>query len=58
MVRNCKFCGFGLSLLELGFDYIAGIVVKDKDMVRQGIENGLAFKPLQGVKHVILRANN
>ncbi|MEA3333288.1 MAG: DUF364 domain-containing protein [Pseudomonadota bacterium] len=46
------------ALFELGFDYIAGTVVKDKDLARQGIENGLAFKHLQGVKHVILSANN
>ncbi|MEA3347683.1 MAG: DUF364 domain-containing protein [Pseudomonadota bacterium] len=46
------------ALFELGFDYIAGTVVKDKDLARQGIENGLAFKHLQGVKHVILSADN
>ena len=45
-------------MFELGFDYIAGIVVKDKNLARQGIENGLAFKQLQGVKHVILRDNH
>ena len=46
------------AMFELGFDYIAGIVVKDKNLVRQGIESGLAFKHLQGVKHVILCAND
>ena len=45
-------------MFKLGFDYIAGIVVKDKNLARQGIEKGLAFKQLQGVKHVILRDND
>jgi len=43
------------TLFELGFDYLAGSIVKEKNLVRQGIENGLAFKQLQGVSHVILR---
>jgi len=46
------------AMFELGFDYLAGSIINDKNLVRQGIENGLAFKHLQGVKHVILRAND
>jgi len=42
-------------MFELGFKYVAGTVVKDGDLVRQGIESGLAFKQIKGVRHVILQ---
>jgi uncharacterized protein (DUF4213/DUF364 family) len=42
-------------MFKLGFKYVAGSLVKDENMVRMGIENGLAFKQVQGVRHVILQ---
>ncbi len=42
-------------MFELGFKYVAGTIVKDKKVVRQGIVEGLAFKQIQGVRHVILQ---
>ena len=44
------------SMFELGFDYIAGTVVEDADLLRQGIVNGYAFKQVRGIKHVILKS--
>lgn len=43
------------ALFELGFDYVAGIVVNDKETVWQGIEDGRSFKQIKGVRHVILK---
>jgi uncharacterized protein (DUF4213/DUF364 family) len=42
-------------MFKLGFKYVAGTLVKDEDTVRMEIENGLAFKQVQGVRHVILQ---
>jgi hypothetical protein len=42
-------------MFELGFKYVAGTLVKDEETVRMGIENGLAFKQIQGIRHVILQ---
>ncbi|MDY0374282.1 MAG: DUF364 domain-containing protein, partial [Desulfobacterium sp.] len=43
------------ALFELGFDYVAGVVVRDRELVKQGIKEGVSFKQLKGVSHVILR---
>ncbi len=43
------------TLFELGFDYVAGIVVDDREKVCQGIEGGCSFKQLQGARHIILK---
>ncbi|MBN2809938.1 MAG: DUF364 domain-containing protein [Deltaproteobacteria bacterium] len=45
-------------MFDFGFTYVAGTIVKDKEVVRQGIENGLAFKQIRGVRHVILRGDD
>jgi len=42
-------------MFELGFDYIAGSLVEDVDIFRQGIVDGCAFKQIKGIKHVILK---
>lgn len=42
------------ALFDLGFDFVAGSVVKDRDLVKQGIKEGVSFKQLKGVGHVIL----
>ena len=44
------------ALFKLGFDYVAGVVVNDRDIVKNGIENGCSFKQIKGVRHVILQA--
>lgn len=43
------------GLFELGFDYVAGVVVRDRELVTQGIKEGVSFKQLKGVSHVILQ---
>lgn len=43
------------ALFELGFDYVAGVVVRDRELVKQGIKEGVSFKQLKGVSHVILQ---
>ncbi|MBI9092280.1 MAG: DUF364 domain-containing protein [Desulfobacterium sp.] len=43
------------TLFELGFDYVAGIVVDDREKVRQGIEEGCSFKQIKGARHIILK---
>jgi uncharacterized protein (DUF4213/DUF364 family) len=45
------------ALFELGFDYVAGVVVRDRELVKQGIKEGASFKHLKGVGHVILRSS-
>ena len=45
------------ALFELGFDYVAGSVVRDRGLVKQGIKEGVSFKQLKGVGHVILRSS-
>jgi hypothetical protein len=42
-------------LFELGFDYVAGIVVKDREIVWKGIEDGCSFKQIRGVSHIIMQ---
>lgn len=44
------------AMFELGFDYIAGSIVEDMGLFRQGIVDGYAFKQIRGVKHVILKS--
>ncbi len=42
------------AMFDIGFNYIAGSIVKDKNIVKQGILQGVSFKQLKGVQHVIL----
>jgi len=42
------------ALFDLGFDYIAGTIVQDNTVVKQGIAQDIPFKQLKGVKHVIM----
>ncbi len=44
------------ALFALGFDYVAGVVVRDRGIVKGGIEQGCSFKQIKGVGHVILRS--
>ena len=43
-------------MFELGFDYIAGSLVEDLALFRQGVLDGCAFKQIKGIKHVILKS--
>lgn len=45
------------AMFDIGFDYVAGTIVKDKIIVKQGIDQGLPFKQLKGVQHVIMSKN-
>lgn len=40
-------------LLDMGMDYLGGALVQDKNKVIQGIEQGLPFRKLQGIKFII-----
>ncbi len=42
------------AMFDIGFDYIAGSIVKDKELVRKGIIEGVSFKQLKGVNHIIM----
>jgi len=44
-------------LFKLGFDYVAGVVVNDRELVIKGIEDGCSFKQIQGVRHVVLTSD-
>lgn len=44
------------ALFELGFDYVAGVVVRDRVVVKGGIKGGCSFKQIKGVGHVILQS--
>ncbi|ACN14460.1 conserved hypothetical protein [Desulforapulum autotrophicum HRM2] len=46
------------ALFALGFDYVAGVVVQDGDLVKKGIEEGCSFKQIRGVSHVILQSQS
>ncbi len=46
------------ALFALGFDYVAGVVVRDGDLVKRGIDKGCSFKQIQGVSHVILQSRS
>jgi hypothetical protein len=41
---------------ELGFDYVAGTLVEDAVLLKEGIVNGYTFKQVRGVNHVILHS--
>ncbi len=43
------------AMFDIGFDYIAGSIVKDKEIVKKGIIKGVSFKQLKGVNHVIMK---
>ncbi len=43
------------ATFELGFDYVAGTLVEDTALLKEGIIKGCAFKQVRGVNHVILR---
>ncbi len=43
----------GDSLLDLGLDYLGGIVVQDVDRVVQGIRHGTAFRNLEGISFMV-----
>jgi len=42
------------ALFDLGFSFIAGSLVRDRDTARQGIKANIPFKQLKGVDHVIM----
>ena len=44
-----------MELLKAGFDYVAGSVVEDEELVKKGILAGLSFKKIKGVRHVIIK---
>jgi uncharacterized protein (DUF4213/DUF364 family) len=45
------------AMFDIGFDYVAGSIVKNKKIVKQGITQGVPFKQLKGVQHVIIKKN-
>lgn len=42
------------ALFDLGFDYLAGTLVQERAVVKNGITRDLPFKQLKGVTHVII----
>ena len=41
------------ALFDVGIDILAGTLVKDNNIVKEGITLGCSFKQLKGVKHVV-----
>ncbi|MFO7884724.1 MAG: DUF364 domain-containing protein [Desulfobacteraceae bacterium] len=42
------------ALFDLGFSFIAGSLVRNREIARQGIKADISFKQLKGVDHVIM----
>ena len=42
-----------LAVFKLGFDFLAGTIVKDRNLVKEGVISGCSFKKLKGLKHVV-----
>ncbi|MCA1742515.1 MAG: hypothetical protein LC631_00960, partial [Desulfovibrionales bacterium] len=45
-------------LLNFGMDYLGGALVLDRNKVVQGIEKGLPFRKLEGIKFIIQSRND
>lgn len=43
------------ATFDLGFDYVAGSIVEDLTLLKEGIQKGVSFKEVKGVRHVILK---
>ena len=43
------------ATFDLGFDYVAGSIVEDLNLLKKGVVEGVSFKNVKGVRHVILK---
>ncbi len=43
------------TTFDLGFDYVAGSIVEDLNLLKKGVVEGVSFKNVKGVRHVLLK---